>query len=129
MKYPIRDEADRRWRNAPVREPDHGKAWQLLGWLALMLIACSPVAFYLFQQMEYIETMYRTEALRNERARLIEAERLLRVETASLEALPRVEREADRLGLVPASPEQIIVVVPSGPPDDSLVAGVTPADR
>ncbi len=122
MKHPIHDEPDRRWRNAPVREPDHGKARQLLGWLALMLVACSPVAFYLFQQMDYIETMYRSEELRSERSRLIEAERLLRVETASLESLSRVEKEADRLGLVPATPDQIVVVVPSGPRDGSLVA-------
>ena len=107
----------RRWRNvAVVRERDMRRVRWVLMLLVGIAAAAAPVAAYLIQQMRYVETRYKIEELRAKRERLDETEKRLRIERASLEALPRVEkRAADDLGLVHWTPRQVVVVRSSVP--------------
>jgi cell division protein FtsL len=107
----------RHWRNVMVvRERDTRRS----RWVTLLLLGVAavamPIAAYLIQQMQYVEARYRIEEMRNRRERLEETERRLRIERATLEALPRVEgRALDELGLVHPTPRQFVVVRSSAP--------------
>jgi hypothetical protein len=87
--------ADRRWRNVPLaRERDvrrHRWMWTLL---LTCLVAFSPFAVYLLEQMQHVQLRYRLESLRAESRRLTETERRLRVRAASLEAPRAVDSRA-----------------------------------
>lgn len=101
----------RGWRNLSlVREHDRERTKRLLLLLVGVLIALTPLAFYLIQQIEYVHLRYRIEELRAQHDRLTEAERRLRMERAALEALPHVEVLAHDAGLVPPTPERMVVV-------------------
>jgi cell division protein FtsL len=116
MGVPVPAES-RRWRNVTVvREGDPRR----LRWVVFLFLgvaaAVAPVAAYLIQQMQYVETRYRVEELRGRLQRLEETERRLRIERATLETLPRVEERAnDELGLVHPTPRQVVVVRSSSP--------------
>jgi cell division protein FtsL len=107
----------RHWRNVTVvreRDPRPSR------WVILLLLgiaaAAVPIAAYLIQQMQYVQACYRIEELRSRRERLEETERRLRIEKATLEALPRVEgRALDELGLVHPTSRQFVVVRSSAP--------------
>lgn len=109
----------RGWRNLSlVREHDHERTKRLLALLLCVLVALTPLAFYLIQQIEYVHVRYRIEELRAQHDRLTEAERRLRMERAALEALPRVEGLAREAGLVHPTPDRVVVVrrgKPAGP--------------
>lgn len=104
--------AAHRWRNVPVvRDHDHrGTAW-VFALVAGILIAASPFIVYLLRQNSYVQVRYQIEELRSQHDRLLEAERRLRTERASLESLPRVEIRAQReLGLVRPESDRVVVV-------------------
>jgi cell division protein FtsL len=106
------------WRNlAVLREHDHrGTRW-LFAVVAGIVVALSPFVFYLLRQIDYVHVRYQIEDLRGQNNKLIEAERRLRMEQATLESLPRVEERAVRdLGLVRPSPERVVVIrgIPPG---------------
>lgn len=114
---------DRRWHNLPVvRERDRrGFRW-LLALTLGTVIALSPLAVYVLHQMHYLQVRYRIEEIRQQQEFLQKAEERLRSERASLLSPVRVERRARRLGLMPASPESVIVVEPGLPTDEPLMA-------
>ncbi len=124
MSRSATDPSPRQWRNVTVvRQRDDRRVRRLWGWLIGLVVALTPSAFYLLQQMEYVQVRYRIEELRAERTRLADEERRLRVERATLEALPRVEsRAADRLGLVTPPPDRVVVVRPPAARQAELVA-------
>jgi cell division protein FtsB len=116
--------ADRRWRNVALdRERDverHRWMWTLL---ATCLIAFSPFAVYLLEQMQHVQLRYRVESLRSESRRLVETERRLRVQAASLEAPRAVEARAkDELGLVHPASNQRVVILPAASGRGGLMA-------
>ncbi len=116
------NEAAHGWRNiAVLREHDHrGTRW-LFGMVAGIVVALSPFVFYLLRQIDYVQVKYQIEELRTQNDRLVDTERRLRMEQATLESLPRVEERAVRdLGLVRPSPERV-VVIRSVPPGGKLV--------
>ena len=102
----------RRWRNvAVVRERDPRRVRGVLILFVGVLAAAAPVAAYLVQQMQFVQTRYQIEEQRSRLQRLEETERRLRIERATLEALPRVEERArGELGLVHPTPRQVVVV-------------------
>lgn len=107
-------EPARRWRNNAVhRELDNRQArwvWKVVLGVAIALL---PFAVYLLQTMSYVQTSYAIEDLRGREARLLEAERRLRIEKAMLESLPAVEERAGHeLGLEHAPASRVIVVSP-----------------
>ena len=60
--------------------------------------------------MEYLRYGYQVEQLRAERARLVEWNRQLGLERATLLDLKRVEKAAARLGLVPPAPDNTVKI-------------------
>lgn len=106
-----------------VKERDQARARDLrrVVWICAAILA--PVLFYVWQQVEYIRYGYQVEQLRAERSRLIEWNRKLKLERATLLNLKRIEKVASgRLGLVPPSPENTVKIRLSG--DGSSPASV-----
>jgi len=97
-----------------VKERDQARARELrrVVWICAALLV--PVLFYVWQQVEYLRYGYRVEQLRAERGRLVEWNRELMVERATLLDLKRVEKEALRLGLVPPDPKNTLKIRLSG---------------
>jgi cell division protein FtsL len=110
-------EPGRRWRNVGVvREHDLRRGRWLWRLLLGLLTAAVPVAFYVLQQVNYVQVRYKIEELRGQQERLLEAERRLRIERAALEALPVVEERAAReLDLARPAPERVVVVPATSP--------------
>ena len=95
-------------------------------WLLLVLAAAMVGAFvlYAWPSVKLRQTAQAREQMSRERERLLEENRKLRLEKASLENLRRIESIAVRdLGFQPPAPEQVVVVEkPKSPPEGSQVA-------
>jgi cell division protein FtsL len=82
---------------------------------------------YAFQHFKAIEYGYKIEALKSQRDSLVEMNRGLRLEEASLRDPERIDRLARQLGLQSPQAGQVIrmdVAVP--PASGSVVASLTP---
>jgi cell division protein FtsL len=82
-------------------------------WALVLLVAClvTGVGLYAWPHLERRQAGMEAQQLDRERERLVEENRKLRLEKASLEELQRVEAIARReLGLVPPPPEQVVIV-------------------
>ena len=115
---PAAHEQARRWRNHSIhREVDRSHSrwvWKIALGVA---IAVLPFAVYLLQTMRYVQSSYAIEDLRAKEARLAEGERRLRIDKATLEALPAVETRAARdLRLERPSPTRVVVISPGDLP-------------
>jgi cell division protein FtsL len=91
------------------------------GVLALFLL----VMFYAWQHFSSIEYGYRIEAQKTERDRLVEMNRALKLEAASLRAPERIDTLARQMGLESPAPGQVIQMNP----DDTaapVMASATP---
>jgi len=100
-------------------------------WLLLVLVAAMVGAFvlYAWPSVKLRQTAQAREQMSRERERLLEENRKLRLEKASLENLRRIELIAVRdLGFQPPAPEQVVVVEkPKSLPEGSqLAAGKEP---
>jgi cell division protein FtsL len=92
-----------------------------LGCLFLLVMA------YAFQHFKAIEYGYKIEALKSQREGLVEMNRALRLEEASLRDPERIDRMARELGLQSPQAGQVIhmdVAVPDA--SSSVVASMTP---
>jgi cell division protein FtsL len=107
-----------------VRQADPRTNRELLGLLVLVGLVVVGLVFYAWPHFAARETGNATNRLSQERDRLLEENRKLRLEKASLEDLNRVERIATRkLGLETPPPEQVIVVErPKAPPQGTRFA-------
>jgi hypothetical protein len=114
----------RRWRNQPVdREVDRRGARWLWGALLGVALAALPAVVYLVLQNECLRLSYELSAARSELDRLVEAERRLRVQRASLESLAEVEAWAlEENGMIAPAPGQVVVVRSTGSGADALLA-------
>ncbi len=84
---------------------------ELLDLLATGALVVGVVLFYVFQHIQVVRLGYQVERLRHERAALVEQEKTLGLEAASLRAVKRVEEIArGDLGMVTPGPGQVIVV-------------------
>jgi len=93
-----------------VREVDPRASREL--W-ALVLVGClvAGLGLYAWPHLERRRAGIEAQQMDRERERLVEQNRKLRLEQASLEELQRVEAIARReLGLAPPAPEQVVVV-------------------
>jgi len=105
---------DRRWQNAEVvRERDDSQLRSLWRLLAGALAAASPLVVYLVMQMDYVQTRYRIEALRERQEALVDTEQRLRIERATLQTLPDVEEAARRNPELTRVPPEARIVVES----------------
>jgi cell division protein FtsL len=107
-----------------VRQADPRSTRELMGLLVLVGLVVAGLVLYAWPHFAVRETGNETNRLAQERDRLLEENRKLRLEKASLEDLSRVERIATRkLGLETPPPEQVIVVVrPKAPPQGTRLA-------
>jgi cell division protein FtsL len=94
-----------------VREVDPRSSREI-GWLLLLVaVLVGGLVLYAWPHFQIRQTGRTAEQLSRERDKLLEENRKLRLEKASLENLRRVEAIATReLGLVPPPPELSIVV-------------------
>jgi cell division protein FtsL len=105
-----------------VLEPDRGRMRELLLAVSLSGVMLLPLLLYVRQSSEWLRAGYRMEELKNQRERLIETHRQLRLEKASLESLARVEQVAElQLGLAQPPAGTVVLV------DTSRIARVPPA--
>ncbi len=82
-------------------------------WLLLFLVGtlAGGMVFYAWPHFEMRQTALARERMQREKEKLVEHNRKLRLEKASLESLRRVETIAVRdLGLRQPAPEQVVVV-------------------
>jgi cell division protein FtsL len=125
--------SDRGWRNSDVyREVDNRHALWVFRVVVGVAIALVPLAVYLLQTMSYVETSYAIESLRASEARLMDAERRLTIEKATMESLPAVERRAGtELKLEHPVASRVIVVSPTelGRPSPSERTTIRPPSR
>ena len=77
-----------------VLELDRGRVRELLLAVALSGLMLLPLLLYVWQSSEWIRSGYRIEHLKSQRDHLVEVNRQLRLEKASLENLARVEQVA-----------------------------------
>lgn len=92
-----------------------------LGCLFLFVMA------YAFQHFKAIEYGYRIESLKSERQSLVEMNRALRLEEASLRDPERIDRMARQLGLVSPQAGQVMRMDTALPESSgSVVASLTP---
>ena len=92
-----------------VKERDQARARDLkrVVWICASLLV--PILFYVWQQVEYIRTGYQIEQLRAEKNRLVEWNRQMKLERATLVNLKRIETlSRTRLGLIPPDPENTV---------------------
>lgn len=98
-----------------VREVDPRSSRDLFWLLALVAVLVGGLTLYAWPHFQLRQTSYATEQMAREKERLIEENRKLRLEKATLENLRRVETIAVRdLGLATPSPDRVVVVESSG---------------
>ena len=91
-----------------------------LGCLFLFVMA------YAFQHFKAIEYGYKIESLKSERQSLVEMNRALRLEEASLRDPERIDRMARELGLESPQAGQVVRMDTALPESGSVVASLTP---
>lgn len=104
-------------------ELDRGRVRELLIVVGLAGVMLLPLLAYVWQNVEWIESGYAIERLKNRRERLMEANHQLRLERSTLTSLGRVQRLADeRLGLA-EPPGGTVVLIASPDPAVAPEAG------
>jgi len=107
-----------------VREVDPRSSRDL--WLLLLLVAtlAGGMVFYAWPHFELRQTALAKQRMERTKERLLEQNRKLRLEKATLESLRRIESIAVRqLGLRAPRPEQLVVVErPREVPEGALLA-------
>jgi cell division protein FtsL len=94
-----------------VREVDPRSRRDLVAMLLLVAVLVGGLVLYAWPHFQMRQIATETERLQREKERLIEENRKLRLEKASLENLERVEAIARRdLGLERPSPDRLVVV-------------------
>jgi cell division protein FtsL len=117
-----------------VREVDPRSSRDLWGLVAVVATLVLGLVLYAWPHLQVRQVDSERVRMSRERERLVEVNRKLRLEKASLENLGRVEQIAVRdLGLRPPAPESLIVVERTAPvpPGARLATGPAagPAER
>jgi len=107
-----------------VREVDPRSSRDLFWLLALVAVLVGGLTLYAWPHFQLRQTSNATEQMAREKERLIEENRKLRLEKATLENLRRVETIAARdLGLSAPDPARVVVVEsPGDVPDGARLA-------
>jgi cell division protein FtsL len=114
-----------------VRQVDPRSRREILLLILLVAVLAAGLGLYAWPALEIRRAGQAGALLDREKERLIEENRKLRLEKASLENLQRVEAIASReLGLRAPAPERSVVVeVPKPVPPEARVAGDRPPRR
>jgi len=111
--------------NPIVREVDRERHRDMLRSIVLGGFLVMVVLFWAWQHFELLRHGYRFEQMQQELVAEQETNRHLRLETETLASPARIEREARRIGLGPATPADTVVVervLQSAPLPKSVVA-------
>jgi cell division protein FtsL len=108
-------------RLVPVMDPRAGRQYAAILTLAAMIFAA--ILSSAWQRFESVADGYRLEDLRSEKQTLLEANRKLRLEEASLGDPVRIDTIARaQLGMTTLTPPQIVVGSPVPAPEGSVLA-------
>src|SRR6267143_5961202 len=111
-------------RLVKVEDPRRTREMRQFGFALVCLFLL--VMGYAFQHFKAIEYGYKIEALKSQREGLVEMNRALRLEEASLRDPERIDRMARELGLQSPQAEQVIRMDVAGPDaSGSVVASIT----
>ena len=112
------------WRNRTVlREIDDRRVRRLARVVLAMAVAAAPTAVYLVQQNECLKIRYEVNDLREQREELLQEERRLSLEQASLESLSDVEDWARRKhGMIQPGAGNVVILPAPEPEAGDLVA-------
>src|SRR5579862_8165592 len=111
-------------RLVKVEDPQRSREMRQFG-IALACLFLFVMA-YAFQHFKAIEYGYKIEALKSQRDSLVEMNRALRLEDASLRDPERIDRMARELGLQSPQAGQVICMDTAMPETTSVVASLTP---
>jgi len=112
-------------RLVKVEDPQHAREMRQFGFALACLFLF--VMAYAFQHFKAIEYGYKIEALKSQRGSLVEMNRALRLEEASLRDPERIDRMARELGLQSPQAGQVIRLDTAMPETStSVVASLTP---
>jgi cell division protein FtsL len=112
-------------RLVKVEDPRRTREMRQFGFALVCLFLL--VMGYAFQHFKAIEYGYKIEALKSQREGLIEMNRALRLEEASLRDPERIDHMARELGLQSPQASQVIRMDVAGPDaSGSVVASMTP---
>jgi cell division protein FtsL len=112
-------------RLVKVEDPQRSREMRQFGFALACLFLF--VMAYAFQHFKAIEYGYKIEALKSQRSSLLEMNRALRLEDASLRDPERIDRMARELGLQSPQAGQVIRMDTAMPePSTSVVASLTP---
>lgn len=106
-----------------VREVDPRRSRDLWAVLLVVVALAGGLGFYAWPHYAAQRTSAATERLQREREKLVEENRKLHLEKASLEDLRRVEKIAKELGLEAPAPERVVVIERPAPAAGARVAG------
>jgi cell division protein FtsL len=93
-------------RVVKVEDPQRSREMRSFG-IALSIL-CLLALSYAFQHFKSIEYGYKIAELKSQRDNLIEVNRALRLEEASLRDPERIDMLAKRMGMVPPAPGQVL---------------------
>jgi cell division protein FtsL len=102
-----------------VRMVDPQRRREMKSFGATLAVLFLLVMVYLLQHLSAIEYGYRIEQAKAEQASMVESNRELKLEEASLKDLERIDLEARKLGMVPPVAGQI-QVIESGDGDSAV---------
>jgi cell division protein FtsL len=111
-------------RLVKVEDPRRSREMRQFGFALACLFLF--VMAYAFQHFKAIEYGYKIEALKSQRGSLVEMNRALRLEEASLRDPERIDRMARELGLQSPQAGQVIRMDTAMPETTSVVASLTP---
>lgn len=111
-------------RLVKVEDPQRAREMRQFG-IALACLFLFVMA-YAFQHFKAIEYGYKIEALKVQRDSMVEMNRALRLEEASLRDPERIDRMARELGLQSPQAGQVIEMNTAMPESGSVVASLTP---
>jgi cell division protein FtsL len=122
FEYAIRKDV----RNNPIiREVDHQRQRDLWQSAAVAVVLVIVLLFSAWQHFELLRHGYRLEQMQRERAVEADVNRHLRLEIETLRAPQRIEKLAQRLGMIEPGPLDAVVlerVTAPAPPAPSVVA-------
>ncbi len=109
-----------------VKETDPAQAREMRYWLASLAILLAMVMVYAWQHYSAIEYGYQNEHLRSQQEELMESNRQLKLEEASLQGPERIDELARQMGMQAPAAGQVIRMEPSesGEPGAPVMARV-----
>ncbi len=79
-------------------------------WVAFIVVFMAELLVYSWCRIQYVQTGFEITQARQERERLIELQRELKIEEGQLRSPARIREKAEALGLVMPDPKQLVVI-------------------